>query len=79
LHPRGQGPAGPVPVEAGDAILEHSKKAGVALAGSCGRARLAARELAVHPARVMLCRVDELADLTHDIRDLRLAIEAGGR
>lgn len=34
--------------------------------------------LAAHASRVLLCRVDGLADLTYDIRELRLAIEAGG-
>lgn len=33
---------------------------------------------AAHAVRVLLCRVDGLADLTYDIRELRLAIEAGG-
>jgi len=34
--------------------------------------------LGAHPWRVALCRVDGLTDLTHDIRELRLAIETGG-
>jgi NAD(P)H-flavin reductase/ferredoxin len=40
--------------------------------------RLDAEELVMHPSRVMRCRVLELEDLTHDIKGLRLAIEAGG-
>jgi CDP-4-dehydro-6-deoxyglucose reductase/ferredoxin-NAD(P)+ reductase (naphthalene dioxygenase ferredoxin-specific) len=40
--------------------------------------RIDAEELVVHPSRVMRCRVLELEDLTHDIKGLRLAIEAGG-
>jgi CDP-4-dehydro-6-deoxyglucose reductase/ferredoxin-NAD(P)+ reductase (naphthalene dioxygenase ferredoxin-specific) len=34
--------------------------------------------VAAHPSRVVLCRVDRVTNLTHDIRELRLAIEAGG-
>ncbi len=40
--------------------------------------RIDAEELVVHPSRVMRCRVLEAADLTHDIKGLRLAIESGG-
>jgi CDP-4-dehydro-6-deoxyglucose reductase/ferredoxin-NAD(P)+ reductase (naphthalene dioxygenase ferredoxin-specific) len=40
--------------------------------------RIDAEELVVHPSRVLRCRVLELEDLTHDIKGLRLAIEAGG-
>ena len=40
--------------------------------------RLDAEELVMHPSRVMRCRVLEIEDLTHDIKGLRLAIEAGG-
>ena len=40
--------------------------------------RIDTEELVVHPSRVMRCRVLELEDLTHDIKGLRLAIEAGG-
>lgn len=40
--------------------------------------RIDAEELVLHPSRVMRCRVLELDDLTHDIKGLRLAIEAGG-
>jgi naphthalene 1,2-dioxygenase ferredoxin reductase component len=40
--------------------------------------RIDAEELVVHPSRVMRCRVLDVADLTHDIKGLRLAIEAGG-
>jgi ferredoxin-NAD(P)+ reductase (naphthalene dioxygenase ferredoxin-specific) len=40
--------------------------------------RIDAEELVVHPSRVMRCRVLELEDLTHDIKGVRLAIEAGG-
>ena len=40
--------------------------------------RIDAEELVVHPSRVMRCRVLELEALTHDIRSVRLAIEAGG-
>jgi CDP-4-dehydro-6-deoxyglucose reductase/ferredoxin-NAD(P)+ reductase (naphthalene dioxygenase ferredoxin-specific) len=40
--------------------------------------RIDAEELVVHPSRVMRCRVVELEDLTHDIKGVRLAVEAGG-
>jgi naphthalene 1,2-dioxygenase ferredoxin reductase component len=40
--------------------------------------RIDAEELVVHPSRVMRCRVLEVESLTHDIKGLRLAIEAGG-
>jgi ferredoxin-NAD(P)+ reductase (naphthalene dioxygenase ferredoxin-specific) len=40
--------------------------------------RIDAEELVLHPSRVMRCRVLELEELTHDIKGLRLAIEAGG-
>lgn len=39
---------------------------------------IAAEELIVHPSRVMQCRVVEIADLTHDIKGLKLEIESGG-
>jgi CDP-4-dehydro-6-deoxyglucose reductase/ferredoxin-NAD(P)+ reductase (naphthalene dioxygenase ferredoxin-specific) len=40
--------------------------------------RIDAEELVLHPSRVMRCRVLALEDLTHDIKGVRLAIEAGG-
>jgi CDP-4-dehydro-6-deoxyglucose reductase/ferredoxin-NAD(P)+ reductase (naphthalene dioxygenase ferredoxin-specific) len=40
--------------------------------------RIDAEELVLHPSRIMRCRVLELEDLTHDIKGLRLAVEAGG-
>jgi ferredoxin-NAD(P)+ reductase (naphthalene dioxygenase ferredoxin-specific) len=40
--------------------------------------RIDAEELVLHPSRVMRCRVLELEELTHDIKGLRLAVEAGG-
>jgi len=116
----------PVPVEAGDTILESLLRAGVPFpfscqAGNCGTCkcellsgdvheleysehalsprerakgiilacraqvwddtavrRIDAEDLVMHPSRVMRCRVLALDELTHDIRGLRLAIEAGG-
>ena len=38
----------------------------------------AAEESVLHPARVMRCRVDGITGLNHDMRELRLTIEAGG-
>jgi naphthalene 1,2-dioxygenase ferredoxin reductase component len=40
--------------------------------------RIDTEELVIHPSRVMRCRVLELEALTHDIRGVRLAVEAGG-
>jgi NAD(P)H-flavin reductase/ferredoxin len=40
--------------------------------------RIDTEELVMHPSRVMRCRVLELEDLTHDIKGVRLAVEAGG-
>lgn len=40
--------------------------------------RIDVEELVMHPSRVMRCRVLALESLTHDIKGLRLAIEAGG-
>ena len=116
----------PVPVQAGDTVLDSLLRAGLAFpfscqAGNCGTCkcelvsgdvleleysehalspeersrgivlacrtqvwddtvirRIDAEDLVVHPSRVMRCRVLELEDLTHDIKGLRLAIEAGG-
>ncbi len=46
--------------------------------GDCTVRALEAGEVVVHPSRVMRCRVVELTDLTHDIKRVSLAIEAGG-
>jgi CDP-4-dehydro-6-deoxyglucose reductase/ferredoxin-NAD(P)+ reductase (naphthalene dioxygenase ferredoxin-specific) len=40
--------------------------------------RIDAEELVLHPSRVMRCRVLDIEALTHDIRGLRLGVEAGG-
>jgi len=40
--------------------------------------RIEAEELVLHPSRVMRCRVTRIEQLTHDIREVRLSIEAGG-
>jgi NAD(P)H-flavin reductase/ferredoxin len=40
--------------------------------------RIDAEDLVLHPSRIMRCRVLELEELTHDIRGVRLAVEAGG-
>src|SRR3989442_12611085 len=116
----------PVPVRAGDTMLEALLRAGVAFpfscrSGNCGTCqcelvsgdgvepehsehalapearakgiilacrtqvwddavirRIDAEDLVMHPSRVMRCRVLELKALTHDIRGVHLAIEAGG-
>jgi len=73
--------AEPVTVEAGGTFFEHTAKTRVPLTDtrqSGKRGILEDEGLAAHPSRVMLCRVDRLTDLTHDIRELRLVIEAGG-
>lgn len=40
--------------------------------------RLSAEDFVMHPSRVMQCRVVELGFVTHDVLQLRLAIESGG-
>ncbi len=40
--------------------------------------RIDAEELVMHPSRIMRCRVLQIEALTHDIRGVRLAVEAGG-
>ncbi len=40
--------------------------------------RIEAEELVLHPSRIMRCRVVAIEHLTHDIRGIRLVIEAGG-
>ncbi len=40
--------------------------------------RIAAEELVLHPSRVMRCRVERIEQLTHDIREVGLAIGSGG-
>lgn len=46
--------------------------------GDCTVRLLEAEDTVLHPSRVLQCRVAELTDLTHDIKGLRLTIEAGG-
>ena len=46
--------------------------------GDCTVRLLESEETVLHPSRVMLCRLVGLRDLTHDIKLLELAIEAGG-
>jgi len=46
--------------------------------GDCTIRLLDAEELVVHPSRVMRCRLVGFDDLTHDIKLLRLSVEAGG-
>lgn len=77
----GHDPAEPMPVGSDGIFLEHSIEAGLPLTETKqGGKRVILEDdgPAAHPARVLLCRVDRLTDLTHDIRELRLAIEAGG-
>jgi naphthalene 1,2-dioxygenase ferredoxin reductase component len=40
--------------------------------------RIEAEELVLHPSRIMRCRVAGIETLTHDIRGIRLVVEAGG-
>ncbi len=73
--------AGSVAAGAGQVFFEHSFNARVPLTDSRqggNRGTLEHERLAPHPLRVMRCRVDGLADLTPHIRELRLAIDAGG-
>jgi ferredoxin-NAD(P)+ reductase (naphthalene dioxygenase ferredoxin-specific) len=46
--------------------------------GDCTVRLLDAEEMVLHPSRVMRCRLVSVVELTHDIRELRLTIEAGG-
>lgn len=46
--------------------------------GDCSIRKLDAEELVLHPSRVLRCQVLALTDLTHDIKELKLAIEEGG-
>jgi naphthalene 1,2-dioxygenase ferredoxin reductase component len=46
--------------------------------GDCTVRMLEAEEQVLHPSRVMRCRLTRLTDVTHDIRELELSIEAGG-
>lgn len=73
--------AGPVPADAGAIVFEHSTKTRLPLTDSRqsgNRGTLENEGLEAHPSRTMLCRVVDLTDLTHDIRELRLAIETDG-
>ena len=66
------------------ALTEEEKQSGLILAcrsvpwSDCEVAYLEPDEVVGHPRRLLDCRVAELADLTHDIKRVRLAIEAGG-
>ena len=40
--------------------------------------RLETEEVVLHPSRVLRCRVAAINELTHDIREIRLSVEAGG-
>lgn len=46
--------------------------------GDCTVRLLDAEELVLHPSRVLRCRLVAFGDLTHDIKQLKLSIEAGG-
>jgi CDP-4-dehydro-6-deoxyglucose reductase/ferredoxin-NAD(P)+ reductase (naphthalene dioxygenase ferredoxin-specific) len=46
--------------------------------GDCTVRLLDAEELVLHPSRVLRCRLERVTDLTHDIRELQLTVEAGG-
>lgn len=46
--------------------------------GDCTVRMLEAEDVVLHPSRVLRCRVEALNDLTHDIKELRLSIRAGG-
>ncbi len=66
------------------ALSEAERARGVILAcrtqvwGDCEVRALDEEEFEVHPSRMLRCRVSGLADLTHDIKEVRLAVEAGG-
>ncbi len=66
------------------ALSEEERAAGLILAcravpwSNCEVAYLEPDEVVAHPQRDLTCRVVENQKVTHDIRRLRLAIEAGG-
>ena len=66
------------------ALSEAERAAGLILAcravpwSDCEVAYLEADEVVAHPQRDLTCRVVENRKVTHDIRRLRLAVEAGG-
>ncbi len=66
------------------ALTDAEKEAGLVLAcravpwSDCEIAWLEADEVVVHPLRHLDCTVSALADLTHDIKQVRLRIQAGG-
>lgn len=74
MHNSGRAPAG-----AGNSAFEQPLQAAMPLTGPGQRDCTNHAESAAHPARAMQCRVDSLTDLNHDTRELRLAIEDGGR
>lgn len=78
MHSSGRALADVVPAKADNIICEQPIAAATPLA-ACGRSACSdTGTSAALPARLMLCRADGLADLTQDVRELRLAIEAGG-
>ncbi|MBE0623656.1 MAG: hypothetical protein IH606_02470 [Burkholderiales bacterium] len=79
MHNSGRALADAAPAGAGNGIFEQPLKAAMPLKGPGERDCDDRARSAAHPARVMLCRVDSLTDLSHDTRELRLAIEDGGR
>ena len=66
------------------ALSDEEKARGLILAcrsvpwADCEIAWLEEDDLIVHPRRVLACKVTGLDDATHDIKRVRLAIEAGG-
>jgi len=46
--------------------------------GDCTVRMLEAEEVVLHPSRVMRCKVLDVRELTHDIKQLKLSIAAGG-
>ena len=66
------------------ALTDEEKASGLILAcrampqGDCEVAYLEPDEVAAHPRRLLDCRVIEIVDLTHDIKRVRLEVEAGG-
>lgn len=78
MHSSGRALADVFPAAAGDTIFGQPVRAATQSTGS-GRDRCPdAGDATAHPSRTLLCRVDRLTELTHDIRELRLVIESGG-
>jgi ferredoxin-NAD(P)+ reductase (naphthalene dioxygenase ferredoxin-specific) len=65
-------------IDQAESLLEQTVRGSILLADPNKADRFDELEHAVHPVHTLICRVDGLVDLTHNMRELRLAIEEGG-